>query len=129
MNNIYCGVQKVPKGKHLGTAKQCAKARQIRYYGLSKVNRKILEEEVDEEELLQKEELKRLKLGHQAKKLIKEYKSNELKKELAEESGNKRNYREANKRLGELDIQKRKLIKQIKQQNKVITNLEKKLKL
>lgn len=41
--SIYCGVGDVPLGKKLGTEKECMAANQIRYYGIKKVNPKLLE--------------------------------------------------------------------------------------
>lgn len=40
---IYCGIKKVPKGKRLGTMKECAEKGQISYYGLKKVDPKLIE--------------------------------------------------------------------------------------
>ena len=34
----YCGINKVPKGKHLGTEIDCINQNQIRQYGINKVN-------------------------------------------------------------------------------------------
>ena len=38
----YCGIGKVPKGKHLGTMAECFDSGQIRHYGKKKVNKNIL---------------------------------------------------------------------------------------
>jgi hypothetical protein len=129
MNEYYCGINKVPKGKRLGTAKECMKAKQIRYYGLSKVDKKIFKEEEDIEQILQKEELKRVKLGNRTVKLMKDFRSNKLKAEFAEESGRKAQLKAANKRMDEIRVQAIKIKKQIKQQDRVIKNLEKKINL
>lgn len=40
--NIYCGVGKVPKGSKLGSMKECAEAKQIRRYGVEKIDDRIL---------------------------------------------------------------------------------------
>ena len=40
---IYCGIGIVPKGSKMGNAKECAKKKQIRYYGAQKVDGKILD--------------------------------------------------------------------------------------
>jgi len=42
MSGIYCGVGKVPKKSRLGTMKECASQKQIRLYGLIKVDKKVL---------------------------------------------------------------------------------------
>ncbi len=38
MTNIYCGANKVPKNKKLGSMSECAKKGQIRLYGLKKTD-------------------------------------------------------------------------------------------
>jgi len=43
MSDIYCGIKPVPKNKTLGSMKQCANAQQVRYYGIKKVDKKLLE--------------------------------------------------------------------------------------
>jgi len=43
MSKPYCGVGKVPKGQKRGSMKECAMSGQIRYYGLKKVDPKIVE--------------------------------------------------------------------------------------
>ena len=42
MAEIYCGIGKVPKDHKLGSMKQCAEKGQIRYYGVKKVDPKML---------------------------------------------------------------------------------------
>lgn len=42
MSDIYCGAKKLPKGKHYGTYKQCAKKKQTRLYGINKIEDKYL---------------------------------------------------------------------------------------
>lgn len=41
--DIFCGVGKIPKGSKLGSMKQCADKKQIRYWGEKKVDARILE--------------------------------------------------------------------------------------
>ena len=43
MTKAFCGVGKVPKGKKLGSMKECADAGQVRYYGLKKIDKKLVE--------------------------------------------------------------------------------------
>lgn len=43
MPDIYCGIGKVPKNSRLGSMKECAENGQIRYYGLKKIDTKIIE--------------------------------------------------------------------------------------
>lgn len=42
MSKIYCSIGKVPKGKRLGSMKECIQANQIRYYGVKKIDPKLL---------------------------------------------------------------------------------------
>jgi len=39
----YCGIEKLPKDKKRGTMKECAEAGQIRYYGIKKIDEKLVE--------------------------------------------------------------------------------------
>ena len=41
---IYCGVDELKSNQKLGTPKECAELKQVRYYGLKKINKDILEE-------------------------------------------------------------------------------------
>jgi hypothetical protein len=41
---IYCGVDKLKENQKLGTAKECAELKQVRYYGLKKISKKIIED-------------------------------------------------------------------------------------
>ena len=38
----YCGINKVPKGKHLGTEIECIRQNQIRQYGINKANKSLM---------------------------------------------------------------------------------------
>ena len=42
MSKPYCGVKDPPKDRTRGTAEQCAKSGQIRYYGLEKVDKETI---------------------------------------------------------------------------------------
>ena len=42
MSKIYCGVGKIPKGHKLGSMKQCVDKNQIRYWGIKKIDPKLL---------------------------------------------------------------------------------------
>ena len=41
---IYCGVEELKKNERLGSAKECAELKQVRYYGLKKINKSILDD-------------------------------------------------------------------------------------
>ncbi len=44
MSDIYCGSKKdVPKGKKRGSMKQCAETGEIRYYGIKKIDQKLVD--------------------------------------------------------------------------------------
>ena len=43
MSKAYCGIAKIPKGYKRGSMKDCAEAGQIRYYGLKKIDSKLVE--------------------------------------------------------------------------------------
>ena len=43
MTEIYCGVDKLKKTQRLGSAKECAELKQVRYYGLKKIDKSLLE--------------------------------------------------------------------------------------
>ncbi|AYV84102.1 MAG: hypothetical protein Hyperionvirus17_22 [Hyperionvirus sp.] len=43
MSDIFCGIKKVPKGSRLGSMKECAEKKQVRYYGVKKIDAKLLE--------------------------------------------------------------------------------------
>lgn len=40
---IYCGIDKVPKTHKLGSMKECAEKKQVRYFGVKKIDPKLLE--------------------------------------------------------------------------------------
>lgn len=43
MSNAFCGIGNIPKGKKRGSMKECVEANQIRYYGLKKVDQKLID--------------------------------------------------------------------------------------
>ena len=43
MSKIYCGASKVPKGQTLGSMKECVEKNQVRYWGVKKVDSRLLE--------------------------------------------------------------------------------------
>lgn len=78
MSKVYCGIGTVPKGYRRGTMKECAESGQIRYYGLKKVDPKMIElmqsvkKMPTRETLLKKATVIRVKYG----KIKKEYGKN-----------------------------------------------------
>jgi len=43
MPDGFCGIGEVPKGQKRGTMKECAERGQVRYYGLKKIDKKLVE--------------------------------------------------------------------------------------
>lgn len=43
VNDIYCGIEDVPKGSRRGSMKDCAEKKQIRYWGLHKIDPRTIE--------------------------------------------------------------------------------------
>ena len=41
---VYCGVDKLKTNQRLGTAKECAELKQVRYYGLKKIDKKFVDD-------------------------------------------------------------------------------------
>ena len=47
-DDIYCGIGKPPKGKKIGSMKECAEMGQVRYYGIKKVDKKLIDNILNE---------------------------------------------------------------------------------
>ncbi len=91
MSKIFCAAGQVPKGKRRGTMRECAQRNQIRYWGVKKIDPRILEDsiklnkyggrdKVQAKLVGLRAKLKKLKMVHSAeknesskKKLSKEY--------------------------------------------------------
>ena len=43
MSKIYCGIGQIPKGSRLGSMKECADKNQVKYYGIKKIDPKLVE--------------------------------------------------------------------------------------
>ncbi len=43
MSDIYCGINKIPKGKRLGTMQECLEAKKVNYYGIKRIDPVLLE--------------------------------------------------------------------------------------
>ena len=43
MSKIFCGIKQPPKNSRLGTMKECAEAKQVRQYGVKKIDARLLE--------------------------------------------------------------------------------------
>ena len=42
IDNIYCGIENLPKGKTRGSMKECIEKNQVRYWGLKKIDSKLI---------------------------------------------------------------------------------------
>jgi hypothetical protein len=108
MSKAFCGIGQVPKNKIRGSMKDCAELGQIRYYGLKKVDTKLINNSLK---------------NKNSKKGSKDYLSNKLAKLYIEMAGLKGTLKRLNRVL---DIEKDKAVKE-KAKND-IEKTEKKLK-
>lgn len=104
---MYCGALNVPKGRRRGTAAECAAKRQVRYYGIEKLDPSLLKKlvQLDTVTQIEKEQLKLSKLDFKAKKLLDNIKITKLimEKNITDKERKKYNTR-LNKYLKERDI-------------------------
>jgi len=72
---IYCGIDETPKNSRIGSMKECADAGQIRYYGLHKIDKRVVNSSIkvsiNEEKILR---VKLAGLKGSALRLAKDYK-------------------------------------------------------
>lgn len=122
---MYCGINKIPKGKQRGTPEACAAANQIRYYGLYKIDKSVLKNtgKVRNKQKLVAEQLKLKNLEYEALNLIKTYKKLKLEMDLRKEDG-KQESKTHLKKLKNIIRKKNKLQKQIKKQKEIVKNIE-----
>jgi len=119
----YCGIKPVPKGYQRGSTEYCIQTNQVRYYGLEKIDPKLIDQFKGSNVDLQKEKIKLSKIENDAKLLIKESKvlnlilSNEKSSEVAK--------KKATKKMDKLVEKRDKLVKKLKAQEKLIKDLEK----
>ena len=72
-SDIYCGSKKVPKNKRVGSMKECAEKGQVSYWGLKKIDTKVLEEAQGQKKVsLDKARMNKIKLDTRLKKLTKD---------------------------------------------------------
>jgi hypothetical protein len=117
MSDIYCGARDVPKGKKLGSMKQCVEKGQISYYGVKKVDSKLLEKHMGSKKE-KKDAMKTLmKLAEQKGTLT--AKLNKLKKAIDAEKDNKK--------LKALEKQKSELLTKLKDVVKLFNEANKKI--
>lgn len=124
MTDYFCGISKIPKGKRLGTAEECMKSRQVRYWGIDKIPKKVKEAKSKKREPTLTEETLKLKaLGEKAKKLVKDVKKIKLEIEKREER-ELRPLKTLDTKLNALLKRRDTLVKQIKKQSKLVEKME-----
>jgi hypothetical protein len=111
--DIYCGIKEVPQGKRRGTAEECAECKQIRYYGLEKIDKNLVD--VDKQLKEQQKLLNKLKKKHSGFL----GKRHALERDLKRAPSNEKE--EAQKLLDEVIVKHKALIKQMKE---VIESIE-----
>lgn len=122
-DNMYCGIGKIPAGKIKGTQEYCIKNKQVRMYGLEKIDKALLEELKVPKINLIKEQLKLRKINDEARLLINEAKK--LKIIIDNENSKKSDVNRASKRLKELIVKKDNLIIRLEKQKKIVATTEK----
>lgn len=115
---MYCGVKNPPKGRERGTPEYCAERNQVRYYGIKKINKKLVRTEAGPAPSLIKEQLKSKKLMDDAKILVKDSKIVKIIMESDKSTNSEK--KKAQKRLDELKGRRDRLIKRITQQTKKV---------
>jgi len=72
-SDIYCGSKKVPKNKKIGSMKECAEKGQVTYWGLKKIDTRVLENAQGQKKVsLDKARTNKIKLDTRLKKLTKD---------------------------------------------------------
>ena len=71
--NIYCGSKKVPKNKRLGSMIECAEKGQVSYWGLKKIDTRIIDNVKSKIKIsLDKSRANKIKLDARLKKMLKD---------------------------------------------------------
>ena len=71
--NIYCGSKKVPKNKRLGSMIECAEKGQVSYWGLKKIDTRIIDNVKSKKKIsLDKSRANKIKLDARLKKMLKD---------------------------------------------------------
>ncbi len=72
-SDIYCGSKKLPKNKKMGSMKECAEKGQVTYWGIKKIDSRILENMQGQKKMsLDKARMQKIKLDTRLKKLTKD---------------------------------------------------------
>ena len=74
--DIYCGSKKVPKNKRIGSMIECAEKGQVSYWGLKKIDTRIMENIKTKKKVsLDKSRTNKIKLDTRLKKMVKDLES------------------------------------------------------
>ncbi len=123
----YCGVGNVPKGKKRGTVKECIRANQVRYYGLEKIDmdkiNKVKKKKPKTGSYID-ESLKLINFNTKARVLTEKIRT--AKAIISSDGTTKSQKNEAEKNLKAYFNARPKLVKKIKNQQKIVTDLKKK---
>ena len=123
-NNIYCGASTiVPKNKQRGTMKECYDLNQVRYWGIKKIDNKILNSTSKKKRKENtKDKLLRNKLLEKVASI--DGKAKKLKKKIEfTQNPTKKNLKEFKKEVEKLKIDRSEIIKQLKKiDNKIQKN-------
>jgi hypothetical protein len=117
----YCGISKVPRNKRRGTPAECARSKQIRYWGLVKIPPSSLIEQEDPYKVLQKESKKLRKIEDNLKILLKD--GQKLKLIIEAKHSQHRKTKTEDKKLEAIRKKRDRLFKQLSQQQEIIANL------
>ncbi|MEM0354000.1 MAG: hypothetical protein QXW79_00325 [Thermoplasmata archaeon] len=121
MSSMYCGIRKIPKGRERGTPEHCLKTKQVRYYGLVKIDKNLLEKVKGKPLDLQSEVMKLRKLEYEARYLLRIAKN--LIFILEDERMSMAQKKSAQKKMDKLLIKRDKLLEKYKKQKKIVDDL------
>lgn len=120
--NMYCGSGPVPKGKERGTPEYCVQTNQVRYYGVKKIDKALLEKIKGKTPSLTKEKLKLKKIEDDAKILIKEVQK--LKIITENKKATEAQQKKAQKKIDGLLVKRDKMVAKLKAQKSTVEQLE-----
>jgi hypothetical protein len=125
MSDIYCGAKDIPNGKKLGSMKQCVEKGQISYYGVKKVDSKLLEKHMGSKK--EKKDAMKVLMKMAEQKGTLSAKLNKLKKSIEAERDNKK-LKALEKQKEELQIKFKEVVKLFNEANKKTINRQQSLK-
>lgn len=118
----YCGRGPVPRGKKRGTPEYCLRNNQVRYYGIVAIDPALLDKFQTKALDLVTEQLRLKKLENLAKILIKDVKHVKIEMENEDLKASRR--KQLEKKMANLLKKRDKMLVQLRNQRKVIAQLE-----